>query len=373
MADGKKLIITSDELPPAAPQAPASTMPGNSQFASGALPTIQGVKPPTLQRDGLPGLARAPGAAGSAGSGSVFGSALVTTLLSALLAVIPAWALFRAVQSSATTGLVGHAAVEFAVFGAVFGALFAASEHVLGRVWEKAFSAGGVGLLVGAVSGAVSGAIAQEIYGHIVTNLLKNVQTIGEAAAKFQSADFYLTRALGWAIFGLGIGVVLGAATRSLQRTVNGVIGGVIGGALGGLFFHWIGFQNVSEPVAQLLGLAAVGVAVGLAIGLIEVARRQAWIKIVAGGMTGKEFIVYHAATNVGASPKCQITLIKDPQIAPFHFRIEEHGARRSLAAYDGALTLVNGQPITQHWLRTGDVIQAGQTAVQYQERAVSG
>ena len=124
--------------------------------------------------------------------------------------------------------------------------------------------------------------------------------------------------------------------------------------------------------MSRLLGELVIGAGIGAAIGLIETARRQAWVKIVAGGMTGKEFIVYHANTIFGSSPKAQITLIKDPNVAPFHFRIDEHGPRRALTAFDGCAVAVNGAPVTSHWLRDGDVIQAGSSALRYQERAIA-
>ena len=64
--------------------------------------------------------------------------------------------------------------------------------------------------------------------------------------------------------------------------------------------------------------------------------------------------------------------LIKDPAIAPFHFRIDEQGPKRLLIPYEGASTSINGTPVSQHWLRNGDQIQAGGTTLQYLERAVS-
>jgi len=33
---------------------------------------------------------------------------------------------------------------------------------------------------------------------------------------------------------------------------------------------------------------------------------------------------------------------------------------------------MINGAPVTQHWLRTGDTIHVGSSALQYSERAVA-
>lgn len=61
MTDGKKLSITSEDLAPAAPQPTPSPTPGSGQFASRALPTIQGVKPAPLQIGGTSAPAGAKG------------------------------------------------------------------------------------------------------------------------------------------------------------------------------------------------------------------------------------------------------------------------------------------------------------------------
>jgi hypothetical protein len=213
--------------------------------------------------------------------------------------------------------------------------------------------------------------VAQQIYGSVVDGLVRqatqNGTTVSPTAFKLDAA-----RALAWAIIGLGVGVAAGIAHRSGQKVINGLIGGAVGGAAGGFLFNFIGQATNSNFLTRMVSFTISGVLIGAAIGLVEVARRQAWVKIVGGGMTGKEFIVYHANTNFGSSPKCQITLIKDPGVAPFHFRIDEQGPKRSVTAYDGAPTQINGTPVSQHCLRDGDLIQAGGTTLQYLERAVA-
>lgn len=352
----KRLVITSEDLPAAVsrqslPPAYGSTAPAGAWG------------PPTSRKATLP----------ASGAPTFFRSTLGTSLIGAVLAIVPAWLALEASLSNSATHLVWHSALEVACFGAVFGAIFSGWEDASGKVWEKAWPAAGIGLALGAVFGAISGAIAQELFGHIVENIVRNAQSLDDLVRSYKGIDFYLARALAWAIFGVGMGVAVGVAKRSTQKAVNGLVGGAVGGAVGGLVFHWITTQpGVSGGVSRLLGLAVVGTAIGIAIGLVEVARRQAWVKIVGGGMTGKEFVVYHASTNFGSSAKCQVTLIKDPGIAPVHFRIDEHGPKRLLTPYEGAPTSINGAAVSQHWLRNGDLIQAGGTSLQYLERAAA-
>ena len=326
-----------------------------------ALPSVEGVRPPAK-----------PVAVGGGGAQVNLGGTLPNNVIAAAVAALAGWLAFRLFFSepTETTDLVGRAALEFAVFGGVFGAVVAAWDDARAGSWEVAGRAALAGLAVGAVGGAISGAVAQEIYGKLVKNILESA-TLENLGDIYSSPKFYLTRALGWAIFGVGVGASLGVAKRSSRKAINAAIGGAVGGALGGLVFHWASIHIQDESTAQLIGFAVVGIGIGVAIGLVEVARRQAWLRVVAGGMLGKEFIVYHQVTNIGSAPKCEITLIKDPHVAPFHCRIDDRGGRYSIAAYEGSEVGVNGTPVTSHWLRAGDSIELGGTTLQYQERRV--
>ena len=177
---------------------------------------------------------------------------------------------------------------------------------------------------------------------------------------------------VGWGIFGLGAGLAVGLIERSQQKTINGAVGGAIGGALGGALFHWMSIETEDDVLSRLLGLLAVGVLVALAIRLVETARREAWLSVVAGGMAGKEFIIYHQLTRIGASPDCEIFLLKDPAVSKVHAQIEDRGVQRILTTGLGATTLVNGAPINAHTLRHGDQIQIGNTVIAYAERALA-
>lgn len=358
----ERLVIDTEDLPPEEP-ARAAPPGGPSAAAPGAatLPSVEGVRP-----------AARPVMAG--GSGLNLGGTWPSNVVAALVAAFAGWAAFRLFFSSPafTTDLVGYAAKEFAVFGAVFGAVVAAWDDATSRVWEAAIPAALTGLVIGAIGGAISGAVAQEIYGHLVENILEDA-TFENVLEKYESADFFLTRALGWAIFGLGVGFSLGLAKRSRRKTINASIGGVIGGALGGLVFHYASIHVHDEAMAQLIGFAVVGLGIGAAVGLVEVVRRQAWLKVVGGGMTGKEFILYHDHTNLGSAPKCEITLIKDREVAPYHCRIDERAGRYSIVPFEGSELRINGSPSNGHWLQSGDQIELGASVLSYSERRLPG
>jgi hypothetical protein len=363
MQDGdERLVIGHEDLPPGQPTStPIARAADPASNAPAALPSVDGVRP-----------AAQPVMAG--GGGLNLGGTWASNVVAALVAAAIGWAAFRLFFSSPefTTDLVGYAAKEFAVFGGVFGAVVASWDDMRSRVWESAIPAALTGLVIGAIGGAISGAVAQEIYGNLVESIFEDV-TFESVMETYESADFFLTRALGWAIFGLGVGFSLGVAERSARKTINATVGGVIGGGLGGLVFHYASIHVHDEAMAQLIGFAVVGLGIGAAVGLVEVVRRQAWLKVVGGGMAGKEFILYHPQTNVGSAPKCEITLIKDAQVAPYHCRIDEQSGRYSIVPFEGAAVRVNGTPTGGHWLQSGDQVELGGTTLSYSERKLPG
>ncbi len=368
MSDRKpRLVITGDDLPQTAPAPPAPAVAGGPSLAAahaGALPPVTGVRPAALH---------VPVAAAS-GGGALLRGTLVASVLGALLATLVGWVPFEVVISDdgESRQLVLRAAIDFGLFGAVFGAVYSAWDDASSGVWSRVPAAAAIGLGIGLAVGALSGAIAQALYGSIVESILADAEDVDDLLDAYGSLEFYVARGLGWGVFGLGVGAAAAAAKRSARKLVNGLIGGAAGGLLGGLVFHWLSMQIDSGPIGRHLGLVALGLGIGAAIGLVEVARRQAWLRVLAGGMAGKEFIVYHEVTDVGSSPRCQITLIKDPAVAPHHLRIVERGARRTLQAFDGCHVVVNGVPVTQHVLRSGDVVHVGSTALQFTERAIA-
>lgn len=353
----KRLVINPEDLPPD----PAAAQPVDdapTRAMQTPLPSVENVRPRAT-----------PVAVGGPSLG--FGGTLPNSVVAALIAGLAGWGAFRLffAHPPLTADLVGLAAREVGVFGAVFGAVYVAWEDARSGIWEAAGRSALAGLVLGAIGGGASGAVAQLIFEQLVENIIES-SNFGELSES--DVRFYLARALAWAIFGTGIGVSLGIAKRSSRKAINGVIGGVVGGALGGLAFHYAAIHVEDEATAQLIGFGVVGFGIGVAIGLVEVARRQAWLKVVRGGMLGKEFIVYHQVTNLGSAPKCEITLIKDPLVAPFHCRIDDRGGRYSITAYEGNDVGINSTPVTSHWLRAGDTVEVGGTALQYRERQMA-
>jgi hypothetical protein len=307
----------------------------------------------------LPKVTALPAAKAGRRSASTLLAALVSGATVGGVAIVLGWAITEQTDVVSATSLLG-VAVYVGMLGAVFGAVASAWSDITSGVWTRAVERAAIGAWVGMAAGAVAGVVAHQLY-----------DGLQEVTADPSGLRFYLLRVLAWAVFGAGIGAAPGIADRSPRRIANGVLGGVLGGALGGAILHWASFQVADERDARLLGLAAIGVGVGAATALVELARRQAWLRIVAGGMAGKEFVLYHPETYIGSSPMAQITLIKDPEAEPMHACIADASGVRTISSIEGTVT-VNGSRVMSRQLHSGDVVQIGGTTLEFAEVEVA-
>ena len=308
----------------------------------------------------------------AAPQGSFLNDPRAAALTSALVGMLVAWGVTELTNlvnltshANSKTGLDAYVGVWTGALAVLFVGVLVGFDRAVGGAWGEAASRAVRSAIPAAIVGFIAGFAAQAVYIKMIESAFK----AGDYSSG--SARLYFARAVGWAIFGLGAGVVLGIIDRSPKKAVNGAVGGLVGGAIGGVVFQFTGLHlGSSDRLARLLGLLAVGVLVALATRAIEAARREAWLRVVAGGMTGKEFILYHAVTRIGSSPQCEIFLLKDPAVEPLHAQIEDRGTQRILTASPSAPVLVNGSPTTSHVLRHGETIQIGKTVIAYAERA---
>lgn len=247
------------------------------------------------------------------------------------------------------------------IIGGVMGMVLGASEGVASGSREKAVSGGMIGAVVGLIGGFISGMIAQFFY-----------SALREGLKPGEMGQQVLARTIGWAVAGFGIGLAQGIQSKQKKKIINGVIGGLLGGALGGLAFDFIGSSASTASISRFFGIVAMGGFTGGAIGLVEEARKEAWLRVVAGPLTGKQFILYGAVTRIGRSPDCEITLVKDPVVWPEHARFIATGNRYRIDAIQGAPLLVNGRNVSSSELRGGNTIQIGSWTMVFEEKTVS-
>jgi FtsH-binding integral membrane protein len=238
---------------------------------------------------------------------------------------------------------------------------FGIAESIVERSPRKALLRGALCLPMGIVLGFIFEVMANLIYA-IGLGICSEL-----GAQTYRNPAVWVTRGLAWMVFGVAGGVVYGIVGRSSKKMLYGMLGGVIGAGLGGIVFDPIAMLTHGGAPSRVVGFGLVGLATGVAVGLVESALKDRWLYVTAGPLAGKQFILYKPRTVVGSDQKCDIYLFKDSNIAKEHAVIELTGSRIMLRAIGD--TYVNGQPVRQQVLMAGAVVQIGRYAFRYQER----
>jgi hypothetical protein len=230
----------------------------------------------------------------------------------------------------------------------------------------------GVGVLVGSVGGLLGG-----VLGHVLYHFTG--WTV-----------FYI---FGWTLTGLLVGASIGVYemlssvvrqqdfSGSLKKLIKGVIGGTAGGILGSILslILKLGFDIIfpnKEP--RFLwsptgwGFVALGMCIGLLIGLAQVMLKEAWVKIEVGKRSGREMILIKEKTTIGRAEACDIGLFGDNAIERMHASILLAGNRYYVEdASTPAGTFVNDQQVVGRvLLKSGDRIRVGSNVLCFGERA---
>jgi hypothetical protein len=251
---------------------------------------------------------------------------------------------------------------DMALYGGIVGACVAMAigsiDGITAADGRRALRGAGLGLLIGLLGGGLGGVMAQIVYG--------SLQGGQGLALPLQ----IVVRSVGWALVGLFVGLAPGIIARARGKLVNGVVGGLIGGAIGGFLFDPIGFVVGGGLVSRMIALGALGVASGAAIAVVEQVRKEAWLLITAGPLSGKQFILYNPVTTIGRAYEADISLVKETAAAPMHCRITRGPGDFTLEDLSGGATVVNGRVARSQRLGSGDVIQIGKTGLTFYERA---
>jgi hypothetical protein len=186
-------------------------------------------------------------------------------------------------------------------------------------------------------------------------------------AAFYRNPALWVARSVAWIVFASAAGIVYGLVDRSAQKGKYGVLGAVIGGGLGGFVFNPINMATGSGGPSRAVGFALIGLATGVAIGIVESAFKDRWLYAAAGPLAGKQFILYKPLTTIGSSQACDIYLFKDNTILPQHGTIEMRGAQTFLRA--AGPIFISGAPARTRALESGDLIQIGRYAFHFRER----
>jgi Inner membrane component of T3SS, cytoplasmic domain len=304
--------------------------------------------------------------------GSVIGSNAVVTGLAAgtvggLIGALVSdpinhisWNITSTVEEQAIVGL------WLLIYTAFLGFMLKAWDGFTSGSAAKGFKDGALGALIGVIAGFVGGFVAQWVYWNIVY----------ANALSFSEPKAILARTVGWGIFGLliGFGVCVGSSGK---RIINGTVGGLLGGAVGGLLFQVITeAEPNSQTAIRIFCMVLTGTGIGVGVGLVEQVRKDSWLYVVSGPMTGKQFILYKQRTTIGRDYRCDIVLTKDLSVAPLHASLQlDQSGRAFIQAEPGATVGVNGALSAWTGLNSGDQITIGSTSILLEQRlpAASG
>jgi hypothetical protein len=257
-------------------------------------------------------------------------------------------------QTTAAATALGTALMAF---------LIAALQGFEEQSSQKVLRIGGIAAVAGLIGGAITGALGQKIY----TDMQSSINQSG----------FDIVRAGAWSLQYLAVGIAVGISFKSIQKTINGILGGAVGGFIGGGIFNIIGNATITSAtdtgtIPRLIGFTVVGLLVGAGIGLADAVRKNLWLQIATGGMAGKQFIVYQQNAVLGSSSSADITLIKDPEIAGMHVRLNQKSGGTTFEVLAGASdVLLNGEAARRGKLSDGVLLQVGGTVLQFGEKNV--
>jgi hypothetical protein len=239
----------------------------------------------------------------------------------------------------------------------------------------------GVAVLVGALGGLMGGLIGQAMV-DVLKNLLKNSAALADILGA-------VLQVLAWTgtgfLIGASVGVlelimslatkkdVQGATKKEIKAVIGGTVGGLLGGFLALMFIlAWgrifSGKTGLWSPYAT--GFVALGMCIGLLIGLAQVILKEAWIRVESGFRPGREKILSKEKTTVGRAESCDIGLFGDPGVEKLHAQIIQSGNRYFLedVGTPGGTFLNDQRVVGRMPLRSGDFIRLGKNVLCFRE-----
>ena len=237
----------------------------------------------------------------------------------------------------------------------------AVAEPLVDRNTRQLMINGTIAASVGLVGGVAAALVVEKLY-----NALANGLSDGGIAMWQQM----LARSLTWGILGMFLTIAPGLVMRNSRKLMIGLFGGLIGGLVGGALFDPVASWTDNTHLSRGVALIAIGLVAGGCTGLIENAAKTGWLKVTAGLIAGKQFILYRNPTFIGSGPECQIYLFRDAKVGRRHAAVHLVPGGIELENLPlGATTLVNGKPVERVRLRHGDTVQIGGTGFLFQEK----
>lgn len=319
---------------------------------------------------------------------------IVKYTFAGMLGAIIAWALMEPTPLMPDDGRsIGYGSIVAIglISGLIIGLMLGIAEGLSGLSPRDAAKSAIMGAVVGAAGGMVGLAMGNAFYngmfqlagaGEPAQHLPSDIPAQAQPASSMMSGPLsfvllLIGRGFGWALIGMFIGLSQGIATLSTKKMVNGAIGGLIGGGIGGSVFEilaWMnrgGAANFPPCMIRFISFAITGGAIGLFIGFIEEVAKRAWLVRLVGRNEGKEYTLYKQITTLGRSELADIPIFTDPDVSERHAAINVISGRYHVEDMGSTYgTKVDGQAITKHALKDGDVIEIGKTRFLFHDKS---
>jgi len=239
---------------------------------------------------------------------------------------------------------------------------------------DAMFNGAVIGIAIGVIMSGFEGAMERNV-AVLVRRLLSGLVAglaggvlgllIGELLFQ-QFSQATVMRVIGWALFGLAIGIGEGVLTRSWRRMLLGAAGGLVGGVLGSLAFLWVSQTLALPAFSRALGFTLLGALIGLFSGLMPVVASGVLgalgtLKVISSGRhEGKEILLDKPLISIGRDDGCDLGLYGVADVQPRHAEVQREPAGYVVRRLNNASLWVNGQPVQQQILHSGDRIRAG-------------
>jgi fluoride ion exporter CrcB/FEX len=234
-----------------------------------------------------------------------------------------------------------------------------------------------IGLFIGITEGLMTLNIVQAVKSGLFSGLLGMLAgaiglPLGELLFQKIGAGIF-GRTLGWAVFGLLIGLAEGIVGRS--QVWKGMLGGFLGGAIGGILLESVHSWLKDPLTGKAAGLILLGASVGAFISLIAVMLSRAWLEVTSGKLKGTEFILDKFMAKgfpsiaIGSSPLKSEIVLPDPDIAPQHAMLSGDGNQFTVKDMSLSGTFINNKKIERTQLANGQKIRMGNTEMVYHEK----
>ena len=275
----------------------------------------------------------------------------------------------------------------YAVFGSIGGLIGWQVSNLLGLSFvsniylSDAVVGALVGLSIGLLIGIVEGLMTLNLVQAVKSGGLSGLLGLGAGAIGLPLSEWLfqtvgagiIGRVLGWAVFGLLIGLAEGIGGRS--QVWKGMLGGLLGGALGGFLLEEMQNLLKTSIFGKAIGLVLLGASIGAFISLIVVLLSRAWLEVITGKLKGTEFILDKfmrargPAIAIGSSPLKSEIVLPDPDIAPQHAMLTGDGSHFTLKDMSLTGTEINNRKIERAQLTNNCSIRMGNTEMIYHEK----